>query len=100
MPPVYRTRNERERFLIREFVEYLGYAVSRPRYPDRSDALLTVSKERQKKRIAIEHTDHYHDVLAGDESPLSPIADFWRPGIRVSFGALAVAKISAAFWEP
>lgn len=28
--------------------------------------------------MAIEHTDHYHDTVAGKGSSLSPVAEFWR----------------------
>jgi hypothetical protein len=77
MPRVYRTQKERERFLILEFVRHLGYSVTSPKWQERPDALLTLCDDNGKKRIAVELTDHFNDTLAGQQSPLSPTANFW-----------------------
>ena len=77
MPRVYRTQKEREKFLIREFVRQLGYMISNPVWQESPDALLTLRKGRERKRVAIEHTDHHNDTVAGQMSPLTPTAEFW-----------------------
>ncbi len=78
MPRIYRTQKEYERFLIKEFLCDLGYRISRPKWQDRPDALLTLSKGRRQKRVAIEHTDYFNDTVAGQRSPLTPYDEFWR----------------------
>ena len=78
MPRIYRTQQECEQFLIREFLGHLGYRISNPKWPERPDALLTLSKDRKKKRVAIEHTEYFNDTEAGRLSPLTPIAEFWQ----------------------
>jgi len=78
MPRIYRTQKEFEQLLIREFLGHLGYRISNPEWSDRPDALLTLSKGRKRKRIAIEHTKYFNDTEAGRRSPLTPIAEFWQ----------------------
>ncbi len=80
MPRIDRTQKEYEQFLIREFLDHLGYKISNPEWKRESpDALLTLSKGKgkSKKRVGIEHTDYFNDTVAGQCSPLTPIADFW-----------------------
>ncbi len=78
MPRIYRTQQECEQFLIREFLDHLSYRISNPKWPDRPDALLTLSKGRKRKRVAIEHTKYFNDTVAGCRSPLTPIDEFWK----------------------
>lgn len=78
MPRIYRTQKGYERFLIREFLRDLGYTISKPKWQDSPDALLTLSKGKSKKRVAIEHTDYFNDTVAGQRSPLTPYDEFWR----------------------
>lgn len=78
MPKIYRTPKECERFLIGEFLCHLGYRVSSPSWQDTPDALVTLSKARSKKRVAVEHTEYFNDTVAGQRSPLTPYDDFWR----------------------
>ncbi len=78
MPRIYRTQKEREQFLIRELLSHLGYTISLPKWVERPDALLTLSKGRKRKRVAIEHTEYFNDTEAGRLSPLTPIANFWK----------------------
>jgi hypothetical protein len=78
MSRIYRTQKERERFLVCEFVNHLGYRISSPKWQERPDALLTLSDAGQKKRTAIEITDHYNDTIAGRGSPRTPIGEFWN----------------------
>lgn len=78
MPRIYRTQKECEQLLIREFLGHLGYRISNPEWPERPDALLTLSKGRKRKRVAIEHTEYFNDTVAGQRSPLTPIDDFWK----------------------
>jgi len=78
MSRIYRTQKEYEQFLIREFLDHLGYRISRPKWQESPDALLTLSKGKNKKRVAIEHTDYFNDTVAGKCSPLTPIDEFWR----------------------
>ena len=61
MPRINRNQKEREQFLIREFIRHLGCRISKPTWPDRRDAVLTLTNARGKKRVAIEHTDFYND---------------------------------------
>lgn len=79
MPRVERRQKEYERLLIRELLGHLRYRISRPRWQESPDAVLTLSKGKtDRKRIAIEHTDYFNDTVAGKRSPLTPIADFWK----------------------
>ncbi len=78
MPRIYRNQKEIEQFLIREFVSHLGYSISNPKWSERPDALLTLSKDKKGKRVAIEHTEYFNDTEAGHLSPLTPIAEFWQ----------------------
>jgi len=78
MPRIYRTQKECEQLLIREFLGHLGHRISNPEWSERPDALLTLSKGRKGKRIAIEHTEYFNDTEAGRLSPLTPIAQFWQ----------------------
>lgn len=78
MPRIHRTKKVIEKLLIREFVRFLGFRIIRSLWPDRPDAILTLCKGKQKKKVAIEITEYFHDTLAGQESPVSPIADFWK----------------------
>ena len=78
MPRIYRTQKECEQLLIREFLGHLGYRISNTQWTERPDALLTLSKNRKRKRIAIEHTEYFNDTEAGRLSPLTPIANFWK----------------------
>lgn len=78
MPRVNRIQKEYEQFLIREFLDRLGYRISKPNWQESPDALLTLSKGRSKKRVAIEHTDYFSDTVAGQCSPLTPIDEFWK----------------------
>ena len=78
MPRIYRTQKQYEGFLIREFLGHLGYRISNPKWQERPDALLTLSKGKNKTRVAIEHTDYFNDTIAGKQSPLSPISEFWK----------------------
>jgi len=71
-------QKEYEKSLILQFVECLKYSVSNPKWQDRPDALLTLSKGKVKKRVAIEHTDYFNDTVPGRCSPLTPIAEFWK----------------------
>ncbi len=78
MPRIDQTQKEREQSLIREFLGHLDYRISNPKWPDRPDALLTLSKGGKRKRVAIEHTEYFHDTKAGHLSPLTPIDEFWQ----------------------
>ena len=78
MPRIYRTQKQVEQLLIREFLDHLGYRISNPEWPDRPEALLTLSKGGRRKRVAIEHTEYFNDTLAGSISPLTVIDEFWR----------------------
>ena len=78
MPRIYWTQKECEQLLIREFLGHLGYRISKPNWSERPDALLTLSKGRKRKRIAIEHTEYFNDTEAGQLSPLTPIDVFWQ----------------------
>jgi len=78
MPRIFRTQKEIEQFLIREFLDRLGYRIFNPQWPDRPEALLTLSKGGRRKRVAIEHTEYFNDTLAGHISPLTVIDEFWR----------------------
>jgi len=79
MPRVYRTKKEVERFLIQEFCHVLGYSISGPVWRrERPDALLTLTQGKNKKRIALEHTDYFNDTLAGERSPRTPVDEFWQ----------------------
>ena len=73
-----RTQKEREQLLIREFLGHLGYKISNPEWQERPDAMLTLSKGKKRKRVALEHTDYFNDTAAGHLSPLTPIAEFWK----------------------
>lgn len=78
MPRKYRTQKEVEKFLIGEFLAHLGYRISTPRWIERPDALLTLSKNNKTKQVAIEHTEYFNDTRAGTHSPLTPYAAFWK----------------------
>ncbi len=78
MNRVYRTQKEYEKFLIRTYCALLQYQISCPRWPDPPDAVLTLRKGRDKKRVAIEHTSYFNDTEAGKRSPLTPLAEFWK----------------------
>lgn len=79
MGRVYRKPKEVEQFLIREFVcDALHYTICRAEWCEAPDAILTVQKGRARNHIAIEHTGYFNDTTAGECSPLTPIADFWR----------------------
>jgi hypothetical protein len=78
MPRVYRTQKEYEAFLIREFVSCLGYRIAKSQWQERPDAILTLQRGKSQIRIAVEHTDYYNDTVAGVQSPLTPISDFWK----------------------
>lgn len=78
MPRIRRTQKEREKFLISMFCDEMGYSVSRAKWQDKPDALLTLSKGKSKQRVAVEHTDYFNDTLAGQRSPLTPIDEFWQ----------------------
>ncbi len=77
MPRIYRRQKEFERFLILELLEHLSYTISRPKWPERPDALVTLSKGKKKKRIAIEHTGYFNDTVAGRLSPVTRMERFW-----------------------
>lgn len=78
MSRVYRTQKEYEQFLIRTYCTLLHYEISSPRWPDPPDAVLTLRKGQDKKRVAIEHTSYFNDTEAGIRSPLTPLAEFWK----------------------
>ncbi|MGD9109658.1 MAG: hypothetical protein PVG93_01840 [Phycisphaerales bacterium] len=78
MPRIYRTQKGVEQFLIREFLGYLGYRISNPKWQERPDAFLTLSRGGKRKLVAIEHTEYFNDTKAGQLSPLTLIANFWR----------------------
>lgn len=78
MPRIFRTQPEYERLLIKEFLSALGYTISRPKWPDKPDALLTLCKGAGKTRVGIEHTEYFNDTVAGKMSPLTPVDEFWR----------------------
>ncbi len=78
MPRIYRTQKEYEGFLIREFLGHLGYRISNPKWQERPDALLTLSKRARRKRVAVEHTDYFNDTVHGQRSPLTPTDEFWK----------------------
>lgn len=69
MPRWTRTKSERERFLIREFLRSMGYQVVRATYPDPPDAILTVVRESERLRLGIELTDYHLDSAPGQSSP-------------------------------
>ncbi|UCE60139.1 MAG: hypothetical protein JSU63_00015 [Phycisphaerales bacterium] len=71
-------KKEFEKFFIREFLHHLGYSLSNVKWQERPDALLTVSKGKTCKKIAVEHTYYFNDTVAGKVSPLTPIDEFWR----------------------
>lgn len=78
MPRIYREQPEYERYLIREFLCDLGYRISRPKWQDKPDALVTLSKGKCCKRVAIEHTDYFNDTVAGQRSSITLFDEFWR----------------------
>ena len=80
MRKICRTQTEHEQLLIREFVGLLGYTISNFWWQkeQKPDAVLTLSKGKKRKRVAVEHTDYFNDTLAGQPSPRSTIADFWK----------------------
>ena len=79
MPRIYRTQKEVEKLLIPKFVRgMLGYTISRPYWGESPDAVLTLRKGRTRKRVAIEHTSYHRGVEAGQCSPQTPVADFWK----------------------
>ncbi len=78
MPRICREKPEYERFLISEFLPDLGYRISRPKWQDKPDALVTLSKGKSRKRVAIEHTDYFNDTVAGQRSSVTPYDEFWR----------------------
>ena len=86
MSRVYRKPKEVEKFLIREFVcEALRYAVSRCEWCESPDAILTLRKGANARRVAIEHTGYFNDTVAGKCSPLTPLAEFWK-SVQISLG--------------
>jgi hypothetical protein len=78
MPRIFRTQKECEQFLIREFLRHLGYRISNPVWQESPDSLLTLSRGKIRKRVAIEHTEYFNDTKAGICSPLTPIYEFWK----------------------
>jgi hypothetical protein len=78
MPRYYLTPKEQEQFLIREFFHRLGYTISRAKWQERPDALMTLRKGNRIKRAAIEHTDYYNDAVPRGGSPLAAVDTFWR----------------------
>ena len=86
MARVYRTPKAVEQFLIREFVgEALHYRISRAKWCESPDAILTLQNRKREKRVAIEHTGYFNDTTAGECSPLTPISDFWK-NVQISLG--------------
>ncbi len=83
MSRVYRTQKQTEQFLIREFLGLIGQRVSAPVWTEGPDAILTLSRQKRRKRVAIEHTEYFNDTTSGFPSPRSPIEVFWR-GIESS----------------
>lgn len=75
---IYRTPKQTELLLIREFVDVLGYRISYCKGRESPDALLTLNRGKEKKRVAIEHTEYFSDTVAGKRSPLTPMEDFWE----------------------
>ena len=78
MPRRKRTKKERERFLIREFLSGLGYRILRAQWPERPDALVKVTDGARVLWIGIEHTDYHVDAPPGVRSPGGAIRAFWR----------------------
>ena len=78
MPRIYRTPKEVEQFLFREFARHLGCRISKPKWQESPDVILTLSNVRGKRRVAIEHTGFYNDTTHGMGSPLTAIGEFWR----------------------
>lgn len=69
-----------EKFLIREFLEFMGFAVSRLTASERPDARATVTKDGTRSRIGIEVTLYQVDAAPGANggSPGTQLDAFWR----------------------
>ncbi len=78
MPRTYRKRKEREAFFIKEVLGVLGYRISSPKWTESPDAILTLTKGRMRKRVAIEHTEYFNDTVAGKPSPRTTLDTFWN----------------------
>ncbi len=83
MTRVRRTKKQKERFLIREFLGLLGYSIRRARSPDppAPDAILTLREGTATKKLAVELTEYFNDTghaAARNGSPGMRILGFWR----------------------
>lgn len=77
MGRTYKTQKLIEKRLILEVLREMGYAVTRPQWRERPDAVVTVRKGGKPRRIWIEHTSYFNDTVSGKCSPTSPIDEFW-----------------------
>ena len=78
-----RTKDDQKRIeeaLLRKFFEKIGFAYSDLvcQNQEKPDAFLTLNRNENKIRIAIEHTSYRNDTVAGKCSPITPISDFWE----------------------
>lgn len=78
MPRVRRSKPQRERLLIREFIHHLKYRITRVEWQERPDALVTLIGSDGRRRVGIELTEHFSDTAAGNCSPLTPVDEFWH----------------------
>jgi len=77
MPLRKPTRKEHEKFLIQEFVQALGYGIAKPRWTERPDAIITLIREGESKRVGVEHTDYHCDAPPGTPSEAN-VEEFWK----------------------
>ena len=84
MPGLRRTRNEREQFLILEFLQESGIQiVGDPEYPDPPDAIVRVREAAEELRLGIELTDYHLDAAPGQYSPAARLDSVFE-AIRAS----------------
>ena len=67
-----------EKQLITEVLQILGYEVSKAKWQEQPDAVLTVCKSGVQKILGVEHTSYFNDTSAGVRSPRTPVAEFWN----------------------
>lgn len=78
MPRLRRTPKGIEKYLITEFLQLLGYRISKPVWGDRPDGVLTVSKAGTRLRVGLELTGYYVDAVPGVASPGAELAEVWE----------------------
>lgn len=77
MGRTYKTQKLVEKRLIVEVLREMGFAVTRPQWRERPDAVVTVRKGGELRRVWIEHTAYFNDTVSGKCSPTSPIDELW-----------------------